>query len=199
MDIKVKISTRSQDKGAKKILQELKSMGTGVSITTGIHNPQAQNFPRYRGKIDGKVPIGTYASWQEFGTVKIPPRPFLAPTVKNKANAFTRGTRAEMLKLYEGTATIKSILNSQGKMTRKWVQEKIVSVKRPVNSPSTIVQKKRLGRGSNPLIFSRSMYDSITSKSHLAKSFGSKSGGHVLEKLMQKAERAFMKKLGGLL
>jgi hypothetical protein len=197
--LKLKISTRSQDKGAKKILQQLKSMGSGVSITTGIHSPQAGNLPRYKGKVDGKVPIGIYARWQEFGNKKIPPRPFLGPTVKGKANAFNRGTRSELLKLYNGTTTIKGILNSQGKLTRKWVKERIIAVNRPANSPSTLVQKKRLGRGTNPLIYSRSMLNSITSKSHMARTSGSGGGGHMLEKLMMKAEKSFMKKLGGLL
>lgn len=198
MQLKVKISTRSRDRGAKKILQQLKSMGSGVSITTGIHNPQAGNLPRYKGKVDGHTQIGIYAHWQEFGKGRIPARPFLAPTVKNKAAAFTRGTRAELLKLYNGTTTIKGILNSQGKLTRKWVKEKIISVQRPANTPLTLRQKKRLGRGTNPLIYSRSMYNSITSKSHMSRFTGSNSGGHMLERMMMKAEKAFMKKLGGL-
>jgi hypothetical protein len=198
MEMKVRMSTRSRDRGAKKILEQLKLMGSGVSITTGIHNPQAQNFPRYKGKVDGKVPIGTYAAWQEFGNKKLPPRPFLAPTVKNKAAEFTRGTRAEMLKLYNGSATIKSILTTQGKLTKKLVKDKIMNLKRPSNTPSTRHHKKRLGRGTNPLIYSKSMYNSISSKSHMSKFGGMNSGGHMLEKLMMKAERAFMKKLGGL-
>ncbi len=198
MQMKIKMSTRSRDRGALKILKELKSMGNGVSITTGIHNPQAQNFPRYKGKVDGKVPIGTYASWQEFGNKKLPARPFLAPTVKNKAAEFTRGTRAEMLKLYDGTATIKSILATQGKLTRKLVKDKIMSLKRPPNTPSTKHHKRRLGRGTNPLIYSQSMYNSITSKSHMSKFGGMNSGGHMLEKMMIKVEKAFMTKLGRL-
>lgn len=198
MQMKIKMSTRSRDRGALKILKELKSMGSGVSITTGIHNPQAQNFPRYKGKVDGKVPIGTYAAWQEFGNKKLPPRPFLAPTVKNKAAEFTRGTRAEMLRLYNGATTIKGILNTQGKLTKKLVKDKIVKLSRPANTPHTKHHKRRRGRGTNPLIYSGSMLNSITSKTHMSKSAGINSGGHMLERLMMKAERAFMKKLGGL-
>jgi hypothetical protein len=186
ISITMKSETTVKDRGERAILRELESIGRGVSITTGVHLPEGGQLPRYRGQIDGETPIAQYAFWQEYGTVKIPPRPTFGPTVTSNANLFLKQTRFGMIKIYNGTGTVKGLMKLQGVRIRRWLRSSIYNLSTPANSPKTIRTKRRKGRGTNPLLFSRSFYNSITSKGHSA---GGRGGGRKLSTISRKVEK----------
>lgn len=160
--------TTTKDKGARRILREIASIGNGVSITTGIHSPEGSRPAMYRGKMDGKTPLAQYANWQEFGApkAKIPKRPTFGPTVIKNASRFTAQTAAGMRKIYSGSMTVNKLMRMQGIKTKGWLKNRIMVLNTPANSPSTLRRKRARNRGSNPLIDSGTFYKSIKSKIH---------------------------------
>ncbi len=165
MRITLHSETITKDRGAQHILRQLESIGNGVSVTTGLHSPEGSLLPRFGGVVDGKVPIAQYAFWNEFGNRKarIPARPTFGPTVKNKKNLFLLQTALLIKRVHRGT-TVKAVLKLQGKRTKIWLKAAIWNKSSPANAPYTLLSKKKRGRGSNPLIDSGSMHNSITSK-----------------------------------
>jgi hypothetical protein len=164
--VELKSETLTKDQGAQHILRQLEKIGNGVSITTGIHSPEGSMLPRYGGGVDGKVPIAQYAFWNEYGNrkAKIPARPTFRPTVKMKKELFLLQTSLLIKRVHRG-ASVKAVLKLQGKRTRIWLKAAIWNKSSPANAPYTLFSKKKRGRGSNPLIDSGSMHNSITSKS----------------------------------
>jgi hypothetical protein len=120
-------------------------------------------LPRWRGEVDGKTDIATYANMQEYGTRHIPARPFMRKTIEHNTRLFLKNTVASMRKIYNGHGTILGILIENAKSQDMWMKRMIVQLKKPPNSPSTLRRKRRRGRGSNPLIDSRSMHDAVSS------------------------------------
>ena len=158
------ITTKFVDKGAKHILKEIDRVGQGIAVTVGIHSARGVQLPRFNGQIDGRVPIAQYAYWQEYGTVNIPPRPFLSSTMDDRAEQFGKSTAIGMRKLYRGQMGVKDLLKIQGQRIRKWTKSKIWTLRTPPNAIQYAAFKRRFGRGSNPLIYSDTMRSSITYK-----------------------------------
>jgi hypothetical protein len=162
---RIQTTTKVQDKGANRILRQIESVGNGVTILTGIHKEEGTALPMYRGKPDGKVPVAKYADWQETGEPPhIPARPTFGPTVVNNANRFTKETAAGMRAIYNGSTTVRKLMGKMGRRTKDWLKTRIMVLKTPANAPSTLRQKRRLNRGSNPLIYSGTMHKSIKTK-----------------------------------
>lgn len=175
MGLRIKLTSefKTKDRGARHILNQIESIGKGVSFTTGLHSPEGSVLPRFGGVVDGSVPIAQYANWNEFGTAKIPARPTFGPVLHNNKARFLKQTVAGMKRVYRGK-TVKSILELQGKRARIWLRTAIWNLSSPANSPKTLRNKQRRGRGSNPLIDSGSMHNSITSKVHYPGKFSNK-------------------------
>ena len=185
IDFKVKTKTTVRDMGEEAILREIESIGKSVSITSGIHMPEGGQLPRYRGNVDGQVPIAVYADWQEHGNQRIPARPFLRPALDRETKRFLRQTATGMRKIYNGTGTVKSMMKLQAKRIRVWNRQQIMMTTEPPNSQKTLRTKRRKGRGSHPLIHSRSMYNSISSKVHYPGRFPDRR----LRKILKTAEK----------
>jgi len=171
--IHTQTKTRINDRGANNLFRQLEMMGKETVITAGIQAPEGLKLPEYKGEVDGKVPIAQYAFWQEYGTKRngtkhIPARPFLRQTVAAKQGVFLKQTMATMRKLSRG-GNANVALNKQAMGITKWIKSTIWTLRKPSNDPSTLRRKRKAGRGSNPLIDSKSMRDSITSTVHLSK------------------------------
>lgn len=162
--IKFGSNTTVKDRGADRILREIDKVGRGVFITTGIHQPEGSQLPRWKGELDGKTAIATYANMQEYGTRTIPRRPFMQKTIEANMRLYQKNTNQGMRDIYNGHGTVKMLLDKNAKRQTKWMKQMIVQLKAPPNSPSTLRKKRREGRGSNPLIDSKSMYRAISSK-----------------------------------
>jgi len=161
---KVQAKTTTIDKGAQRILRQIESVGNGVSITTGIHFAEGTALPKWRGKVDGDVPVAHYANWQEYGNKKIPARPTFRPTVTKNQVKFTRQTAMGMRQIYAGGMSVRKLMTKQGRRTKDWLKTRIMLLTTPPNSAMTIRQKVKERRGTNPLIYSGTMYKSIKSK-----------------------------------
>lgn len=161
----VKTKTKIIDRGANNLFRQLEMLGDGTSITSGIHMPEGGELPTYNGKVDGKTPIAQYAFWNEYGTRHIPPRPAFRLTVENRKKQFYRESMTDMKRLTRG-GQVRDMLNTNAKKIATWIKTEIWKLRTPPNRPNTLAWKKKLGRGTNPLIFSGSMRNSVTSKVH---------------------------------
>lgn len=165
LKITMKSDFKRIDRGKKHILSQIEAIGRGVSFTTGLHSPEGSMLPRFGGVVDGKVNIAQYAFWNEFGTEDIPARPTFGPVVRNTQQKFIKQTRLGIKRVHRGGA-VKGLMTKQSRRAKVWLKAEIMKLSQPANSPKTLVFKRRRGRGSNPLIDSGSMHNSITSKIH---------------------------------
>lgn len=168
INIKTETKTKIIDKGANNLFRQLEIMGKDTVITAGIEEKNGSKLPMYKGEVDGEVPIAQYAYWQEEGTKKIPPRPFLKQTVSKRKKEFLNTTSTLMRNLSRG-GSAPMLLEKQAMEITKWIKATIWTLSEPVNAPSTIRDKRRRGRGSRPLLDSKSMRDAVTSTVHLSK------------------------------
>lgn len=188
IDIKVDTKTKIKDRGANNIFRQLEMMGNHTVITAGVQSPQGGMLPTYQGEVDGNTNIAEYAALNEYGTSKIPPRPFLRKTVADKKDLFLRQTVANMRKLPAGGSAA-FFLQKQANSIAKWIKATIWTLRTPTNAPSTLRRKKRLKRGSNPLIFSGSMRDSITATVHMSKGPKDRKLRRIINKITKTAIR----------
>lgn len=161
MDVSIKEEVFVIDHGADFIMEQLRILGQGAEITTGI---QAEDFNKrasYRGK-KGKTPLGKYAAFQEFGTQTIPARPFMKHTLDKNIDVFLKQTEDAMKAMYKGDLTMNRLLERQAKRTQKWMRATIKSWNKPDNTLSTIKAKR--GQGRTPLRDTSTMFNHIKSK-----------------------------------
>ena len=118
----------------------------GVLAGTGEH-PEAT-----KGQL-----IAEIAWWNEFGTKRIPARPFLRPGLRRNLITYRMILKNGLPKVLRGEWTRKQLLGMLGIAAKGDVQQMIVDVKTPPNAPSTIKKKGR----DNPLIWHGIMRGSI--------------------------------------
>lgn len=163
--IKIKETVRSIDKGEKFILEQLKYLGHGVSITTGIQKEEFDKVQMKRKKSTGDdTPLGVYAAMQEFGAPKIPKRPFMLKTMDRTMDLFTTQTMAGMRSIYNGNLTMEKFLKRQKNRHTKWMKDTIKTWTIPSNHPDTIARKAALRRSLSPLQDTNTMLNNIKSK-----------------------------------
>lgn len=132
-------------KGGEK-LNRLKNKLKGTSIAVGY----------FKGLLyDNNIPMVQIASWNEFGTETIPPRPFMRNSIRNN--------RKKWIKLYRDRI-IRNKLNinrSSNYIANIMVVDVKTSIDKqlnPPNRPSTIEEKK----SSHPLIDTGRLNNSLT-------------------------------------
>jgi phage gpG-like protein len=116
-------------------------------------------FPSGNNYEDG-TPVAYVAAIQEFGApaVKIPPRPFMQPTVKAKKDEWTKILAKTIPKVVEGKNTAFDALDLVGRVAAADIQETIANVYSPPNAPATIARKG----SAKPLIDTGYMLASVT-------------------------------------
>lgn len=162
INIRIKSKTKIIDKGANNIFRQTEALD-GKVITSGIHLPEGARVPTFKGKAYSKTPIAQYAYFNEYGTRNIPPRPFMSNTINKRLGQILRETVTDMRKLPRG-GQADSFLKANADKIALWIKATIWTLRFPPNAPSTLKKKKRLGAGSNPLIFSGAMRNAVTSK-----------------------------------
>lgn len=94
-----------------------------------------------------KTTVAQYAAYNEFGTTRIPPRPFLRSTMEARQEEWTEAIKGSVSSnLKSGQFSNRSILEVVGKGAVKDVQAKIMSNMPPPNAPAVTARKVRLGR-----------------------------------------------------
>lgn len=113
-----------------------------------------------------KTTVAQYATYNEFGTTRIPPRPFLRPAMEERREEWTEAVASSMSSsLKGGQFNNRSVLEVIGKNAVKDVQLRILSNTPPPNAPSTVARKK--AKGISPirtLVETGLMHDSVEFK-----------------------------------
>jgi len=106
------------------------------------------------------TPVAQVAAIQEFGAPakKIPPRPFIRPTVAEQKEQWTKIIAKSIPKVVENKMTAFDVLDLVGRVAAADIQTKISSIYSPPLSPITI---KRKG-SSKPLIETGLMLASVS-------------------------------------
>lgn len=111
-----------------------------------------------KGKADGDVV--EYAFYNEFGTRRIPERPFMRIAMREHRGKYRRGLQAEAKAILRGQTSLSGTLNRLGALAAGDIQDTISSSLPPPNAPSTVRQKG----SSGTLIDEGRMRQSITWK-----------------------------------
>jgi HK97 gp10 family phage protein len=112
-----------------------------------------------RRKEAGKS-MAQIAAENEFGTEKIPARPFMTTSFDQNKDKINKIIISEYGKIIDGESTVKRSLNLLGLFGVDLVQKKIREIQSPPNSPRTIAIKK----SSKPLIDFGQMIQSVRHK-----------------------------------
>lgn len=127
------------------------------ALETKVTGAKAGYYANDRGNepYDEKKPpmVADVALWNEFGTERIPARPFLR-TAQNKA--IERGNRILQVRMEEN-ADVEQIAKDLGMMMQDEIKKQITRGEFAPNAPSTI---KRKG-SSHPLIDTGNMRQSV--------------------------------------
>ena len=111
---------------------------------------------------DGDV-IAEYAAYNEFGTAKIPSRPFMRTTVKNKAHNWTSlFMRVISGKVVSDASVIKRAFSLMGRTMQMDIKETIMGNMPPPNNPVYAALKQKEGGGYSGTLFNTgAMYKAI--------------------------------------
>lgn len=120
------------------------------------------------GKVDGDIVMR--AIWNHYGTRggasgggwggPIPPRPFLLNAMRANRAKYLEQMRKEAKAIIRGTQTVPVVLRRLGILAQGDIQNEIVNLRSPPNSPTTIKMKG----SSNPLIDTKEMHNKVTWK-----------------------------------
>lgn len=137
-----------KDIGLKRIIAELQKAKT-VEVAVGILESAGAN-------AEG-VTIAEYAACNEYGTERIPSRPFMRTSFDENINAISADLDRGYDDVKSGKATVYSALNKVGEKHQDRIKNKILSNIPPENAPATIEKKK----SSRTLIDTGAMKDSV--------------------------------------
>lgn len=115
-------------------------------------------FPSGINYEDG-TSVAYVAAIQEFGApaVRIPARPFMQPTVREKKDYWTNIIEKDIPKVVLGKMTAFDVLDKVGIVAAADIQTKISSIYSPPNSPATLARKN----GTKPLVDTGLMLASV--------------------------------------
>lgn len=104
--------------------------------------------------------LAQIAAQNEFGTKKIPARPFMSTSFDENRDKFIKVINDEYTKIINGQSNVKKSLNLLGILGVNLIQQKIRAIQNPPNSPKTIAIKG----SSKPLIDFGQMIQSVRHK-----------------------------------
>lgn len=142
------LSVRRSGPGAKRLVVALKDID-GLEARTGWFET---------AKDAQGVPVATKAAAHEFGTARIPARPFMRPTVAAKKQAWLGQLAQGSKAILRGEATPRQVLEGVALRAAGDVAKTIKTVNSPPLSPKTV---KRKGF-AKPLVETGQMIQSVT-------------------------------------
>lgn len=136
----------------KAVLQKIADIGLGVKA----------GIPKGATSTDGKS-IPTYAAFNEFGTSRIPPRPFLQTTAKDQGAKWVATVAAQTQGNTTDPAAWKRAMVLTGETMKADIQRTIQSGSFAPNAPATVRAKARKGKvePDHPLIDTGQMLASV--------------------------------------
>lgn len=152
--MKARLRAKRGGRDIKRLKRRSKEARVRVGILAGGgEHPKATNGQTY----------AEIAFWNELGTARIPPRPFLSTSVREHDHY--RSSLIPALAAYlRGETSVIASLNLIGLRAAADVRNKMVQIMTPPNSRSTQIKKARTVKAdsvNNPLIDSGSLRASI--------------------------------------
>lgn len=148
------IKTTDTDKGARRILRDIKVMHRSF-ITAGVHESA--------GSYQSGVPVGAVAFWAEYGTVNQPARPWMSTTIDTKRDSLLEDNKRLFGLVIDGKLTPEQALKRLGFRIEEEMKRTLQSDVPPPNAPSTLARKS----GTKTLIDSRLLLRSIGHEVHM--------------------------------
>lgn len=145
------------DMGMEAVVAEIQKLNNSY-VTVGFQQgtvTRAQTKGQRSQKAGLSIP--QIAAQNEFGTDKIPARPFMRTAVDSNRAKIDKAINGEYDKVVAGTSTVKKSLNLLGLFMTALIQKQIRATHYPPNAPSTIARKK----SSHPLIDFGQMIQSV--------------------------------------
>lgn len=142
------MSVRRSGRGADALTAALRQLD-GVQAKAGWF--ETARYP------DGK-PIAGVAYFHEYGTVKMPARPFMRPTVDDKRNEWTDTLAKGAAAVLRGEATALGVMEATALKAAGDIGETITRVTSPPLSPRTIARKGF----AKPLVDTGAMLQQLT-------------------------------------
>lgn len=152
-----KISIKDTDLGFKKIVAQLKSLGTKEVLVGIQEGSKTKSVSKVGRKSKSGNLIADYATENEFGTSKIPERSFIRSSWDENINFIEYITEIQYAKIVDGKNTVNQSLKSIGKSVERLIKQKIRQIQFPPNSKKTIAEKG----SSKPLIDFGNMINSV--------------------------------------
>lgn len=145
------VTTVDIDRGYRKALAEMGLIGRSRPfVKVGIQS-DAGNYP------EGGPSVADVATFNEFGTSRIPERSFIRSTMDKQRPALLVMNRKLFFEMSAGRMSTRRALNILGLKITSEIKKTITRLKTPPNAPSTIRRKG----SSNPLIDTGQMRQSI--------------------------------------
>ena len=139
------------DLNAKKIIQELQREVKGLTSTATLNVGFFESSRYTAGTYVAQV-----ARIQEYGSIKIPPRPFFRNAIDNNMQKWLDFLGRDLV----NTNNAELSYNRLGEMARGDIVESITQLDTPPNAPKTIARKG----SSNPLIDTGFLRANVTFK-----------------------------------
>ncbi len=144
----------------KELEKQLALLNNSYVLVGFQENSQTHDQTKNNRFKTGGQSMPQIAADNEFGTRNIPARPFMGPAFDENRPRINKAIASQYARIQEGTTTVQKALGLIGLDMIDLIQQKILSIHTPPNSPRTIAAKK----SSKPLIDFGQMFASVTSK-----------------------------------
>lgn len=146
--IKPKGYVKDIDLGLQAIQTEINLLKKSYVLIGLQHGDITQASSRGDHKKEGGISLAQIAADNEFGTKKIPARPFMSTSFDENKSQINQAIQGQYSKILNGTAKTYQSLSLIGLYVKSLIQRKINAITFPPNSPKTIAAKG----SSKPLI-----------------------------------------------
>lgn len=111
-------------------------------------------------RYDDNTPVAAVARWNEYGTPKIPMRPFVRPALHQNRSQLIAILRSRYKQAMKDNKNTMEVLFDFGEMCTEMIQDQIRTTTTPPNAPSTIRRKGK----NTPLRDTLVMFHSVRHK-----------------------------------
>lgn len=148
------------DRGMAEIKREIELMHNSYVMIGFQQGSVTHSQTKGDREKKGGLSMPEIAAANEFGTDKIPARPFMRTSFDENKQRINKAIQTEYIKITEGKSTVRKSLTAIGVFMVDQIKMKIRAIHTPPNSPRTIAIKK----SSKPLIDFGQMIQSVHSK-----------------------------------
>ena len=147
------VAVKSELKWNGAVVERFKAAAKVNGVSVGYRD--GERYP------DG-AELGMVARAQEFGTPRIPPRPWIRPTLDSRKGHWARMVATALKTTAKTEDALRKMWRDRGKAAVVNLQQRIDKVNAPPLSAQTLAKRKARGNSSEkPLVDTRKMRDSL--------------------------------------